>query len=504
MVSKVEEIEQWIEGRINELKELRKKNVSEEQVQELKQQIWEFSKDRFKLSIEEKIKKDEVKQYKGIIFSVGFSKEPIILNILGFQPEYCFFIHSSESERILDIIIEETGLRPSNYKRETLKKNSAADSYNAVKKGLKYLMFEKGLKEQEIALDPTGGTKAMSVGCGIATNSYNIDLLYVDNTDYDTELRRPRPGSERIVNVVNPFRIYYDDVILEGLDMLQIFSFEAARKYFIDAEKNGSDPLIPKILLKVAIGLHLWDLFEHKKAYKNLSEVLEYINQYQKLHSIKPIIENWLQYLRIISQSDDIIEEETLDVYFNGNRMRAREQFDNAAMRYYRAIEMNTQYILKRKYNLDTQNPDYTYLNSEFLDKMCKQSGKDKSQVLLEQYNAIWEKIFEKKGEKKKFKMNTLLPLKIGLINGLIMRLILKDPALDFTFLFKIFNAVETRNNSILAHGVKPITKKDCDVLKGICEQLLKSILEEKKDIKENIFNKNQLKLIHDIVRKEL
>ncbi|MHA1301875.1 MAG: hypothetical protein ACTSO9_20860, partial [Candidatus Helarchaeota archaeon] len=70
--------------------------------------------------------------------------------------------------------------------------------------------------------------------------------------------------------------------------------------------------------------------------------------------------------------------------------------------------------------------------------------------------------------------------------------------------LFKIFNAVETRNNSILAHGVKPITKKDCDVLKGICEQLLKSILEEKKDIKENIFNKNQLKLIHDIVRKEL
>ncbi len=85
--------------------------------------------------------------------------------------------------------MEETDLKPSSFHKETLKKNAA--TYDAVKKGLKYLELEKKLKPEEIALDPTGGTKAISVSCGIATNSYDIYLLYVDNTDYDTELRRP-------------------------------------------------------------------------------------------------------------------------------------------------------------------------------------------------------------------------------------------------------------------------------------------------------------------------
>ncbi|MHA1360921.1 MAG: TIGR02710 family CRISPR-associated CARF protein [Candidatus Helarchaeota archaeon] len=485
-----------IEAKITELKDLRAQNTPKETLEKLERHIWDLSKKKFSRDIKEKMERAEIRGYKGIIFTVGFSKEPIILNIMGFQPVFCFFIHSRESEHVLNDIIAETKLKPVTYQRVVLEKNSAAETYDAVKKGLRYLRFEKELKDTDIALDPTGGTKAMSVGCGIATNTYNIDLLYVDNTNYDVVLRRPHPGSEQIVNVVNPFQIYYDDIVLEGLKMLRTFSFEAARSYFLDAGKNARDPLIPQILQLLVIGLHKWDLFDHKKAQKNLTKALDLIGQYQKLTAIKPIVKRWLAHLALLS--------ETKDVYFNGNRMRQREQFDNAAMRYYRAIEMSSQYILRTQYHLDTQNADYTNMRAEKLDQLAQQRGCSKEALILEKYNEIWAKLFEVKGIKQQFKPNSLLPLKIGLINGMVLRLIVEDPALDLEFLFKIFNAIENRNNSILAHGLKPINKKDCDTLKSICTRLITPFLDRHSNLKKIIFNQDHLLKIHEIVHREL
>jgi len=498
------EVVRQLQDTINELKSIRKKDGSKEQQEQVERKIWQISKDKFKMDITEKIANKVVKHYQGIIFTIGFSKEPIILNILGFNPDHCYFIHSKDSERILNDITEETGLKPTNFQKKMLDKSSAAEAYNAVKEGIKYLIFEKGLREEEIALDPTGGTKAMSVGCGIATNSYNIDLLYVDNTDYDQDLRRPRPGSEQLVNVTNPFRIYYDDKVLDGLKLLQNYSFEAARKYFLDAEGNARNDDIPKILKMIAIGLHLWDLFDHQKAHKNLSDALSFINRYHKLASLKPYLEKWLQYLDKISRASGVVKEEIIDIYFNGKRMLEREQYDNAAMRYYRTIEMINQDILKLAYNLESQHADYSQLTSDFLKVQCKKENKDQIQLLLERYNEIWLQIFEKRGEKNLFKPTSLLPLKIGLMNGLILRLSLKDPDLDFDFLFRIHNAIDTRNNSILAHGTKPTTKTNCEELERICKQIINPVIHKIDFDKNFIFDKTQLAQISERVRREL
>ncbi|MHA1325159.1 MAG: hypothetical protein ACTSRL_20395, partial [Candidatus Helarchaeota archaeon] len=100
---------QQIDAAIKELIQLRNANGAKDQIAELEQTIWEKSKEKFRRAIEVKLKNKEVKPYRGIIFTIGFSKEPIILNILGFRPDFCYFIHSRQSEKVIDSIIAETG-----------------------------------------------------------------------------------------------------------------------------------------------------------------------------------------------------------------------------------------------------------------------------------------------------------------------------------------------------------------------------------------------------------
>ncbi|MHC1592439.1 MAG: TIGR02710 family CRISPR-associated CARF protein [Candidatus Helarchaeales archaeon] len=499
-----ENTEKLIRDKFKEMKSLVLKGLKGPEITRLESELWKLSKQKYALEIEEKIENGELKRYKGIIFTVGFSRQPIILNIIGIKPQFCFFIHSPESEKVIDAIVEETGLKPSSFHKETLKKNDAAATYDAVKNGLKYLQFEKKLRPEEIALDPTGGTKAMSVGCGIATNSYNIDLLYVDNTDYDPELRRPRPGSERLVNVVNPFHIYYDDVIIEGLKMLQQYDFEAARECFIEAETKGRDLITPKILCSITIGLQQWDLFNHEAALKSFSDAMNTITHHEKLMDVVPFLKNWSEHLEEISTMPKMKETLILDMYYNAERSLEREQFDYAAMRYYRTIEMILQHVLKTRHDLDTQDPDYEGVKSDVIEKEAQNTGKSKKEVLLSAFNEVWKEIFKKKGNLKKFRPNSLLPQKIGLVNDLVFCLVFQEPSLDFDFLFQTFNAVETRNNSILAHGIRPISKNDCERLKKSCDYLLKNFITQPKNIQAKIFNKSQLKRISKIIRKEI
>jgi len=498
--------------------------LSEESDLELaKIKSWEESKCKYRELVARKISNKEIKKYEGIIFTVGFSKEPIILNILGFNPSYCFFIHTKETEEVINEIMEEVNLQPTQYQRRILKKDDAADVYKAVKEGLNYLINQNGLTMDEIALDPTGGTKVMSVGCGIAINTYNIDLLYVNSKQYDRRLRRPVAGSEQVINIQNPFEIYYDDLILKGLNMMRNYSFESARNCFIEVEKKAKNPQSAEILRVLCNGLHMWDLFNHEKAIDHLRHAEELNNQYQLFPNLNNIIREWIEILSEI-YNDQINWLKIIDLYYNGVRMEEREQYDNATMRYYRMIEMWCQFKLKEQYNLDTQSADYTQIKvdeeqllsflrkhspekaNELIENENIESENRLHQLLLASFNLVWQKIFQKQGKTKSFRESNLLPLKIGLFNGLVFLHIFNEELIDFEFLCKVQNAAESRNNSILAHGLRPINKKDCKRLREICNKLIKEFESNDncKRIKSRIFNKESLLSIYNIIHKAL
>ncbi len=94
---------------------------------------------------------------KYLIVSVGTSYEPIVLNISLLQPERILFLYTSQSEEILDKVMDFCCLRMSQVEKSKVNETNQTDIYREIKR----CYLEWG-KPEKIYIDFTGGTKAMS------------------------------------------------------------------------------------------------------------------------------------------------------------------------------------------------------------------------------------------------------------------------------------------------------------------------------------------------------
>ena len=199
----------------------------------------------------------------------------------------------------------------------------------------------------------------MSVGCGIAASVFNIDILYVNNRRYNPELRCPEPGSEVLITVRNPFEIHQDDKLIEGLNFLQNLNFINAKNVFNTVKLLSSEPLFPELLSNIADILHYWDLIDYSTALKIIKKTKTLLNKMnKKLGSVQKKINNqlnsWEEYLKSIyndiesgvNEVEKISPLLIFDIKKNADREFYNFNYNNAALKYYRTIEMINQYIL--------------------------------------------------------------------------------------------------------------------------------------------------------------
>ncbi|WP_370089406.1 hypothetical protein [Ekhidna sp.] len=142
----------------------------------------------------------------GTLFSIlGFSPEPIILTARTVRPtKHVIFTSNQTSEGLeyLDKFLE-TPYEVVNIENET------------------FITLYKALKEKlvlnpdsQLTLDITGGKKSMVASASIFGKDYGCRIVYVDFTDYIKDLRKPKPGSEVLNLVYDPFRDQ-PEIILE-------------------------------------------------------------------------------------------------------------------------------------------------------------------------------------------------------------------------------------------------------------------------------------------------
>ncbi|MBD3212961.1 MAG: TIGR02710 family CRISPR-associated protein [Candidatus Lokiarchaeota archaeon] len=507
-------LENSIKEKLTELKALMKQELD---YSKLDQEIWKLSKQKFKLEARSTKK---FQKYQGLIFTIGFSPEPIVLNILANEPESVYFIYTKESEVILNEIIDETQLKPSYYRRGRMERISAADSYNQVKRGIQFLSEEKAIPIERIALDPTGGTKIMSVGCGIAASIFNLDILYVNNRKYNPEIRRPEPGSEVLVSIPNPFDIYQDDKILEGLKYLETLNFAHAREIFYKISRTSTNPLFAKLLALISDMLYQWDMINYHEALSSIGKIIKLINQIeQNISKIKDdvisVLEKWENYLEIIIEYINKGKREVekisplliYDIKKNADREFEKGIYNNASLKYYRTIEMINQYILFTQFNINTQEPEYDNVPEEYKNELIKKDSTPKKdaiqEIILKKYNILWKDIYEKTNILGEYKEREILPRRIGLIAGVIMRYILGDPNINKDLVFRIHATAEQRNNSIFAHGIESVDKKTCKKLKKVCVTIMKSIQIDS-NLKKAVFDTYEIAKLTDYIIKVL
>ena len=136
-----------------------------------------------------------------VLFSVlGFTPEPIILTQRALQAKtHVIFYTSTENGRF------ENEINPylqryltSDYRLVELSDASFKTIYETMGEQMKML------PAHEYALDITGGKKSMVASAAIFARDYNFNVLYVDYTSYNPDLRRPTPGTEILNWVYQP------------------------------------------------------------------------------------------------------------------------------------------------------------------------------------------------------------------------------------------------------------------------------------------------------------
>ncbi|MFW5786934.1 MAG: TIGR02710 family CRISPR-associated CARF protein [Halanaerobiales bacterium] len=460
---KLEEINKNLSGKIVKWKKMKDKSEDKkESANFYEEEIMPLAVSKFVKTQQKKYDK----KYQLYIATVGRSYEPIIYSLLTLNPDKILFLVTEESEKKLDKIVKFTGIRISQFRHSLVDPNRPVEVYKEIKK-----IYTKRDKPQSVAIDFTGGTKAMTGGAAMAGSIIGADVFYVANNEYLPESRRPKPGSEYLVKVSNPYDVFGDLELDKVLALWDKYNYGAAADLLQNILKkvSGADKYIEfNFLFALASAYKCWDEFNFELAEKNMNKVLRDIEQFKiyerylsKLEEQKKIIQSLKKTLNNSQISlKDLQDKRKIKnlifvLYTSALRQEELQKYDLAALLLYRIQEMMEQRRLAL-YDINPANPELS---------------QKKEKEYLEKMNQIAEK------KKPLYKIRSF-PDKISNLKGYILLSALDDPLVDNINWQRFIGTMNARNNSIFARGyqfIKDSTFKSFkmmvnDILNKFCE----------------------------------
>lgn len=434
------------------------------------EEVFPLSLKLFQLKERRKLTSQEIY---GLILTVGTSPEPLILSISACCPQKVLFLYTSQTERYLDVIVDKTGLKVSQVDKRKVDEVNPLDIYRVVLE-----IWEGWGRRKEVAVDITGGTKSMTGGLAMVGALMGFQLLYVAPGDFITGRRRPRPGSEYLVTLPNPYTVFGTIQEKEVEELLKRCDFHGASKLLEELYRKVPDPRKLEITLSLTRAYEEWDSLNLKAAVQHFDEALRIIDRMaptaplgdmQSLFELQREKLKWLSELMPAKPKDpiikllqnrDAVEILVCTIYHNANRMAHRGKFDAASLYMYRLLELFEQRRLAT-YGLDTSAPDYNFLLKE---------AKLKETELIEKINRVRKTVNHAPLER-------LLAV-VSLLDGYMILEAIGDPfQLSRTFpkaihWAKFINEIQKRNYSILAHGFIFVSEEQYSNFKALVDSL--------------------------------
>lgn len=399
---------------------------------------------------------------KGLILTMGLSPEPLVYSINELKADYVVFIGTHESlKNSVDKTVEETGLKPSQYDKIEIKDNPTEIGFLCEKfQFAKQWLEEQGAKQ--ISADPTGGRKWMSAGAVMAASFLGIPMLYVDAKYPDGKIDLTTMNSVVLGNAYDQTGFVLAG---KGCDAYNASDYEVAAIHFARiTPTHAHKKALYEGLSDLCKNLAQWDRFEHydkgisQEIFASISKIESAMRSgsgSQDLVFFIDDLKKFCAYLNSIEAAKVLDLNFLIDIFLNANRCIIRNRYDDAIARQYRTLEALSQLLLKDNYGIISHEPDFSSLNETQHSAFIKECN------------------------------NQLLPEKIDLKLGFWLLKILGHPSKELIFgpkqLYKNFvleKILNERNNSILAHGFKPISKAQVDSFQGKLEDLLLKLFE--------------------------
>ncbi len=407
-----------------------------------------------------------------LILTVGGSEEPLIKAIYKVHPDLVYFIHSEKSLKKIKPIKDAVDFEFESKCKLLIDYQSLEASFNVSKE----IIEDIDENIYDVFVNFTGGTKPMTAGIVLASFNKNYEYSYVA-TDSDEGRDKDgvgivKDGFEVIKIQDNPFEIYAINEFENGKRYFNLYQFDAAYKNFEEAERKSQDENLKKLASfykKIVSFYDSWDKFNNK--HENLI-LPKYYNDIilKELDDDEALLNNFKSdecFYNKFLENQDFLEKKIShknknilrnihyylpDLLNNACRRIEEGKYDDAVARLYRSIELIAQIGLKNHGFIDEDAlriNNVFHINNKSFNELANYEAKEEVKSWKE-YNH----------NKKTFKIPSSKSHNL-------LQLLGDDFADDYLNDKHFKNLVNNRNNSILAHGLNPISEDNAVDLYG-------------------------------------
>ena len=386
-----------------------------------------------------------VENKKALILTTGGTAEPLIEAIKKLNPDYISFVHSEDTEKIaLDV----SNSFSHKYLSNEMEFHNIDDpqEMHLVYDKVKEIIYDLKNKDFDIYLDFTGGTKSMVAGAIFATIGNNIEYSYIGS---DSIFGRDKDGvgivktgHENFKPQEDPFELYAIEEIKNSKQFFNLHQFQAAIENLKIAKSKIQDN----------------NINDEVKFYPQIVEDLKKFNP----GFIEQIKDNIL-FLNKKYSPDLSIEDKIIyylpDLLNNAKRRIDEGKYDDAVGRLYRANELIAQISIMKVGILD----------HDFLEKKIFKINKNQLMDILDIDGPAVD--FIKINNSYAFNNQKSHTVKLAsnssfqLLEKIESELNLSSNIGSEYEKRRIQYQINTRNTSILAHGLNPISPKTANKL---------------------------------------
>ncbi|MEP0861581.1 MAG: TIGR02710 family CRISPR-associated protein [Ignavibacterium sp.] len=287
---------------------------------------------------------------------------------------------------------------------------------------------EKGFLVNKINVDYTSGTKAMSaalVSAAIANKVGSISYVYGERG----EGGRVKSGTERRSSLV-PIKIFSAETFQKAIEYFNSYRFTTCLELLNNYEFHPEYHEKVELLKYLSDLFDCWDKFEFNRAFEHYKKINV---DSMKVFNLKSRFESYYLPLLIKLKSEEYSYQRLIDLTGNADRRASEGRYDDAIARLYRALEMCGQIEFLKEFHCSTSDV--------IIDKIPVN--------LKEEVN---NKYLDKKDNKIKIPLYGTFEL-LSKINNTVGKVFMDQWN-------NIKKCLTVRNNSILAHGNDPVSKK--------------------------------------------
>jgi len=360
------------------------------------------------------------------------------------RPDLIVFLFTRDSKPTVSLVKELLEQKGERLKEEILVEIEDAEnieecylkSMEAIDK-----VLSLNYRFEEVCVDFTSGTKAMSAGLAIAAVARGLGyMVYVGG-------RRGKEGrvekGKEVVKILKPSEVLTDFIQMEAMRLFNAHQFPAALSLLEQTNQSGEI----EELSKLCKAYMLWDWFDHEGALEIFNQMgREVIEKWSNQIAVnKGWLNELVKNLKQARAEFKVPEGLLVDLMANAKRRVEEERWIDAVARLYRLTELIAQYRLIQK-------------------------GIDSSNITL-------EKLPEELRESYRRKIDEEGKVKLGLEEDYKLLAAMGDTlGAKFQENKRLRNALKSRNFSIAGHGFNPVAKDTCITLLKEVEELLNDV----------------------------